>query len=187
MWLQWILGLFVRSRRGQRLDMTAVSRIGFRVWPTDIDLLMHMNNGRYLSYMDLGRVDLIERTGIQAKLSAHGIYAVVAAQTITYRRSINLFQRFSIESRLLGADERSVFIEQRFVVRGQLHARAIVRGRLIKKGEGPVPMSKISEITGFDWQSLEVPPEILAWSEAFRLPSAKADVASEWAGEPAGR
>lgn len=180
MWLQWILALFFRSKRGPKLDLTAVSRIGFRVWPTDVDLLMHMNNGRYLSYMDLGRVDLIERTGVQAKLSVEGIYAVVAAQTITYRKSLNLFQRFTIESKLLGADERSVYLEQRFTVRGQVYARAVVRGRFIRKGAGPVMVSEISEITGNDWRQYELPPEILAWSEGFRLPASKADVPSIW-------
>lgn len=180
MWLQWILALFFRSKRGPKLDLTAVSRIGFRVWPTDVDLLMHMNNGRYLSYMDLGRVDLIERTGVQAKLSVEGIYAVVAAQTITYRKSLNLFQRFTIESKLLGADERSVYLEQRFTVRGQVYARAVVRGRFIRKGAGPIMVSEIGEITGSDWRQYELPPEVVAWSEDFRLPASKADAPSIW-------
>ena len=32
-----------------------------RVLPNDLDLLWHMNNGRYLSLMDQGRVDLMVR------------------------------------------------------------------------------------------------------------------------------
>lgn len=158
----------------------AVSRIGFRVLPTDIDLLMHMNNGRYLSYMDLGRVDLIERNGVQARLSEHGIYAVVASQTITYRKSLNLFQKFSIESRIIGADVRSFFVEQRFVVRGEVYARAIVRGRMIQKGVGTLKVEQIQQLTGIDLSEFDVPEEIERWGESFRLPPTKADAPSVW-------
>ena len=30
-----------------------------RVWPNDLDTNAHMNNGRYLTLMDLGRFDLM--------------------------------------------------------------------------------------------------------------------------------
>ena len=180
MWLQWILSLFFRSKGRPRLDLAAVSRIGFRVWPTDIDLLMHMNNGRYLSYMDLGRVDLTERTGLSRVLESHGIHAVVGAQTITYRKSLQLFQRFTIESRLIGTDERAFYVEQRFVVRGEVYARAIVRGRLISKTTGTMKVAELKDVTGHDWASWKVSPEIAAWAEQFKLPATRADAPSEW-------
>lgn len=55
--------LSIRSRFGPRIQPTEVARTGFRVWPTDLDVLMHMNNGVYLSIMDLGRIDLMARSG----------------------------------------------------------------------------------------------------------------------------
>lgn len=185
MWLQWILGLFFRSKRRPELDLTAVSRIGFRVWPTDIDLLMHMNNGRYLSYMDLGRIDLTERTGLAKKLADHGIHAVVGAQTITYRKSLQLFQRFTVESRLIGTDERAFYVEQRFTVRGEVYARAIVRGRLISKTKGTLKVADLESVTGHDWSKWQVAPEIAEWAEQFKLPATKADAPSTWREAPA--
>ena len=184
MWLQWILGLFVRSKRQPELDMSAVSRIGFRVWPTDIDLLMHMNNGRYLSYMDLGRIDLTERTGLAKKLADHGIHAVVGAQMITYRKSLQLFQKFTIESRLIGTDERAFYVEQRFTVRGEVYARAIVRGRLISKTKGTLKVADLHEVTGHDWSKWKVAPEIAEWAERTKLPATKADAPSTWSEAP---
>lgn len=38
----------------------------FLVMPMDLDVLMHMNNGKYFSLMDLGRVDLMIRTRLWA-------------------------------------------------------------------------------------------------------------------------
>ncbi|MBN9173553.1 MAG: 4-hydroxybenzoyl-CoA thioesterase, partial [Microbacterium sp.] len=52
----------MRARRGERLSATDVGRIRLTTLPTDIDILMHMNNGRYLSLFDLGRWDLLVRT-----------------------------------------------------------------------------------------------------------------------------
>lgn len=180
MWFQWLLSLFVRSRRTPRLDLGAVSRIGFRVLPTDIDLLMHMNNGRYPSYMDLGRVDLTKRTGVEAKLSKHGIYAVVAAQTISYRKSLQLFQRFTIESRILGSDDRSFYVEQRFVVRGEVYARAIVRGRMIQKGNGTLNVADFEQLTGLDLSGFELPADVENWGSTFKLPATRAEAPSVW-------
>ena len=48
-----------RLRRRGHLPPTGVSRIRLTTLPTDIDLLRHMNNGRYLSLFDLGRWDLL--------------------------------------------------------------------------------------------------------------------------------
>ena len=54
--------LTIRSR-GQ-LAPFEDSVLTFRVWPGDLDLNVHMNNGRYLTVMDLGRLDLMARTGL---------------------------------------------------------------------------------------------------------------------------
>ena len=35
-----------------------------RVWPNDLDTNAHMNNGRYLTLMDLGRFDLMTQCGL---------------------------------------------------------------------------------------------------------------------------
>ena len=61
-----------RLRREGPVDPNSVGRIRIRVLPTDIDLLRHLNNGRYLSLFDLGRWDLLTRTGIAGAMKAHG-------------------------------------------------------------------------------------------------------------------
>ena len=63
----------------------------FRVWLTDLDLLGHMNNGVYLTILDVARIDLIARSGLLTKLQVADLYPVVAAETIRFRRSLRLF------------------------------------------------------------------------------------------------
>jgi len=66
----------LRSRRASPLGSTDVGRMTFRVVPTDLDVLGHMNNGVYFSLMDLGRIDLMIRTGAWKRLTALGIALV---------------------------------------------------------------------------------------------------------------
>lgn len=182
MLLRFLLAMLVRGSRAPRLAIDEVSRIDHRVQLVDIDLLGHMNNGRYLSFMDLGRIDLTKRTGMAVQLSKAGIHAVVGQQSISYRRSIGFLQRFTLESRLVGADERSCYIEQRFVAEGQVMARAVVRGRFVQRGVGAVRMDVVSAACGYDFEANHpVPDEIRTWADWSALPGAKADHPSVWA------
>ena len=63
LWLRLILQL-LKSRFAAALEPLGTSVRRGRVWPTDLDVSLHMNNGRYLTLMDLGRLDLMLRTGV---------------------------------------------------------------------------------------------------------------------------
>ncbi|HEV2566447.1 MAG TPA: hypothetical protein VGU19_15340 [Microvirga sp.] len=64
LWLR-VLHLIVTSVFRARLDpVRDVSRLTFRVWPHDLDTSLHMNNGRYWTLMDLGRTDMMIRSGL---------------------------------------------------------------------------------------------------------------------------
>ena len=55
------------------------SRLTFRVLPNDLDLNLHMNNGRYLTFMDLGRVHLLAQNGLLAHIRRACWMPVLAA------------------------------------------------------------------------------------------------------------
>ncbi len=59
-----LLKVLLASRFGERLRMDSVTELKMRVWPSDIDIYPEMNNGRHLTLMDLGRIDLAGRTGL---------------------------------------------------------------------------------------------------------------------------
>ena len=126
--LQWF-----RSRRASRLGIHDVGRTPFHVLPTDLDVLGHMNNGVYFSLMDLGRLDLMVRAGAWKRLGELGYYPVASNETITFRKSLQPWQRFDLETRIVGYDDRAVFVEQRFVVKGEIYAQAFMRGRFPRR------------------------------------------------------
>lgn len=185
MWLQWLMAMTVKSKGRPALAIDEVARTPFMVLPTDIDLLGHMNNGRYLSYMDLARVDMTVRTGMQAVLERSGIYAVVGQSTMVYRRSLDLWQRFEIETAVMGADERAIYLQQRFVVDGEVHARGVVQGRFIERGVGTAPIARVVEVleaAGMPVVLPELDQRVHDWAEMNRLPSNRQPAPSTWGG-----
>lgn len=170
----------LRSRRRPPVTVTEVARLDLRVRPTDIDVLGHMNNGVYLSIADLGRLDLLARCGMWAQMRRHGWYSVVQNATITYRRSLDAGQRYTLETRFVGVDERSVYVEQRFVVDGQIAARLHVRWRFLRRGGGNVPMPEFLDASGLAANAPEVPGWIARWNADVALPPARTDAPSVW-------
>lgn len=177
--------LLLVGPRGRRLRFNQISRSRFRVWPTDLDFLNHMNNGKYLSVMDIARFDMMQRTGSWAKIKQLGWYPVVVGQTISYRKSLNPWQRFWIETGVLGHDGQALYLEQRFVRPGagrrpEIYARAYVRARFLKRAGGIVTVDELFEAVGANPADFEVPEAVLAWGQSTRLPSTRDDATSVW-------
>ena len=173
--LQWF-----RSRRASKLHVHDVGRTSFHVLPTDLDILGHMNNGVYFSIMDLGRMDLMIRAGSWAKLVEHGYYPVASNETITFRKSLQPWQRFDLETRIVGYDEKAVFVEQRFVVKGEIYARAFMRGRFLKKTGGTVSLQELTDALGVDTSEVTLPKWLARWSDDVVLPATKVPAPSTW-------
>jgi len=169
-----------RLRREGRLAATAVSRIRVTTLPTDIDVLRHMNNGRYLSLFDLGRWDLLVRTGMMDVMKSNDWYAVVSSETVTFRKSLQLWQRFDIESCLLGHDDKAIYLEHRAVVDGEIYARAIIRSRMLKRRGGTLSHEELFGAIGRPEGLPEVEPWMHDWADASSLPSTRAEAPSIW-------
>lgn len=171
--LAWLL---LTARR--RPDATALGpcRTPFRVYPTDLDLLRHVNNGKYFSMMDLARVDLITRGGLTPHLARCGWFPVVIAETIKLRRPLRLLQRFHIETRVLGWDEQAFVLEQQFIRDARPVATALVRTCFLSRASGTVPPHQILTLLGLPVESPELPPHVARWNEDQRTPLRTRDV-----------
>ena len=139
----------------------------FVVLPTDLDVLLHMNNGVYCSLMDLGRIDLLIRYGLAAKLSEKNWYPVIVSETIRFKRSLKLLDRFQIVTKTLGWDERYIYLEQKFLRKGQLYSMAIIKVQFLKKNGGTATPAEVVELIG-EQSSPPLPKFVNAWTEAER-------------------
>lgn len=168
------------SRRASKVDVHDVVRTRFRVVPTDLDVLGHMNNGVYFSIMDLGRMDLMIRAGLWKTLRDKGWYPVMASETATFRKSLQPWQRYELESRIVGYDAKAVYVQQRFVVNGEIYADAMTRGRFLKKSGGTVSTAELSELLGVDVTTIVTPEWVRRWAADVALPTTREDAPSTW-------
>lgn len=171
-WLRLLrvgLGAVLRRADTRAVD---VSRLRFTVSPGDIDVNLHMNNGRYLTIMDLGRIDILIRTGLWREMRRRRQTAVVAAQRIRYRMALSPWQRFRLDTRLVGWDDDSLVFEHAMITghrgEGQLAASATARIAVISRRRGG-RRSRAGDILsaiGLPRSGPALPDEILAWLAA---------------------
>lgn len=168
-----VLWLVIRSFLVPKIDhVLTPSRLTLWVLPNDLDTNLHMNNGRYLTIMDLGRFDLILRTGLLRLMVKQRSVPILAAATIRYRLPLDPFQKYHLDTRVVCWDDKWMFIEQRFIhadgdKAGAVAAIGLVRGSFFDKNtKKTVPTQDLLDILGITDHSPDFPPEIIAWKMA---------------------
>ncbi|NVM94374.1 acyl-CoA thioesterase [Arthrobacter wenxiniae] len=169
----------LRSGRRSPLSIWDASSWHTRAWPTDVDMALHVNNGMYFSLMDLGRFDLMKRSGIWTRMRELKWSPVVAAETIAFRKSVKLWQRYTVESRIIGLDAKAIYFEQCMVAEGEIHARAYIATRLLSP-DGPVSNERIIEEFGEPPAALELPGWLHGWRENNALPGSRRPAPHLW-------
>ena len=143
------------------------SSLAFRVSPGDLDVNLHMNNGRYLTIMDLGRIDLLIRLGLWREMKRQGYGGVVAAQRVRYRHALNPWDRFRLDSRILGWTDEGLIFEHRMtrLRRGEekMAAAATVRFVFTAQGRAKPRTSNVLAACGITGASPVLGDEVQAW------------------------
>lgn len=172
LWLR-VLHLIVASFFRPKLDpVRDTSRLSFRVWPHDLDTSLHMNNGRYWTLMDLGRTDIMIRSGLWRAVTRYGWVPVVSAGNIRFRRELKLFQPFILETRIVTWAEGWVVMEHRFLSTSRdgtpvLAAIALVRAGLYdRRSKSFVPVDRMLGTIGIHAEAPEASPEVAAFLAA---------------------
>ncbi|WPU67107.1 acyl-CoA thioesterase [Peredibacter starrii] len=138
--------IFLKKRFLTKTQFSEKTVINMRVLPTDLDLLWHVNNGVYFSFMDFGRWDMIFRNGVYDLAMKNGWYSVVAGETIKFKKSLELWDKFQLETQIMGYDDKYFFIQQRFVKNGELMATGLVKVRFLKRKGGTVSTQEVMDL-----------------------------------------
>ena len=164
-WLRLIRAGF-RLIGASRADIFATTRISMRVWPNDLDINFHVNNGRYLTLADIGRIHWFMLTGALAVARRQKAFPVVGDAIAKFRRDLRTFQRFEIHTRLIGWDHKWAYMEHRFVRHGRVVGVVLVRG-LFKGPAGPIDPDVLSAGLANSAPS----PQLPAWATRFQQSS----------------
>lgn len=167
--LIWLIKLLGRKP----MDIMETSILRCHVWPSDLDVNMHMNNGRYLTIMDIGRLDIIARSGMFQKAMKNNFTPVLGSVQMRYRLPLICFQAYDLETQLICWDEKWAYIEQRFIIKNGAKAGAVAAIGLLKAGFYdtknkitvlPEDLFRLIEREGF--KSPPMPEHFKAWTKA---------------------
>ena len=116
----------------------AESRLRMITLPNDLDFNLHMTNGRFLTIADLSRIDLFLRTGLAKVMVKEKWAPIITEHTMSYKRSLNLFQKFDLVMQLTHWDERCFYMSHQFIVGDRIVAEGSSMG-VIRSRDGVVP------------------------------------------------
>lgn len=179
MWLR-LLWQLLSWRSRSKLNINDVGIRTFRVWPTDLDIYAHMNNGVFLTLLDIGRFDQALRSDLWNEWKLRKWYPVVVAENITFRKSLMPWQLFQLETKVIGWDDEAFYFEQRFTSNGEIYAKAIVRIRFLKNPRGIVTPAEVLEVTGWAGDAPKLPKWVSDWAKQSLLPRVKEPAPSLW-------
>ena len=146
-WLR-ILIIIIRARFRKKIKADEEISLNFRVWITDVDISI-MNNTAMLAITELGRWDLIVRTGFLKYARTNRLYLPLASISAQFRRPLKRFQKFQLRTQLIYWDDKWIYISHRIVRKEKTIAVALAKTTL-KKGKERIPFERV--ISDLNWE-----------------------------------
>lgn len=135
----------------------------FRVLPHDLDINLHLNNGRYHQLIDVNRLEWLLRTRILQTALRQRWRPLLGGSTIRFRREMRLGACGVLTTRLAGWDDRWFFLEHHVTTARGRHvafamAKAAFHGRA-----GWVPTAAMRDALAAKVSDMPLPPHVEAW------------------------
>jgi acyl-CoA thioesterase FadM len=163
--LFWV---WLRALSKPVINLGDVIELNLHVLPNDLDLNGHMNNGRYLTIVDLALVEYFIRSGFAKAALQRRWRPVLGGSIISYRRSLQPFAAFTIRFSVTCWDERWSYMSFVFLQHGKTMAIGHTKGAVMS-GDGFVSSVDSLAALGISLPSPQFPPSISSWVEAERL------------------
>ena len=142
-----------------------------RVLPTDLDFNGHMNNGRYLTILDLALIEYMTRAGLVKLAIKNGWKPVLGAAIVSYRKGLKPFATYRLKFSVVCWDQQWSYMRFEFICGERVMAVGHSKGAIIGK-QGIVPSDELYRSLGAAQNSPAIPASIGAWLEAERLMNA---------------
>lgn len=152
--------------RNRPLDLLGVHVSDHLCLPWDLDPWMELNNGRTLTLYDLGRIPLAMRMGFGRVMKAKGWGMTVAGNTTRYRRRVKVFDRVTMKTRMIGWDDRFIYMEQSMWREGEATSHLLLRSAVVQSSKGRsgiVPPSELARAFGLTGESPPLPGWVQEW------------------------
>lgn len=147
------------GRSAHPLDETSLD---MRVLPNDLDLNMHMNNGRYLTIMDLGRLHLTYCNRLLGRCLKRGWLPVLGSAKIHFIKSLNIFEKYQLKTKVIYWDEKWIYLEQDFMKQGEVCATALVKALFTSK-KGKITSQQVIDLMDEPVEKPTIPKHLERW------------------------
>ena len=162
LWLRLIWMLLTHRLRSRATILESTS-LRMRVLPNDLDFNGHVNNGRYFTLADIGRMDFVLRTGTAKVAFKHKALPIVGDAMAKFRKDLKVFERYEMQTRVLGWDDKWVFMEHRFVRGGRVAGIVVMRG-LFRAASGVLTPAFLLSEMGVTSASPDLPDWLREWN-----------------------
>lgn len=142
-----LIYLLLKSWGKKPIAPLATSVIYMKVLPNDLDINFHMNNGRYLTVMDLGRMDLLKCTGTLRMAVKNKWMPIVGTATIDFLRPLKFWQSYELHTQITHWDEKWFYLEQVFYSNDKIIAKGTIKGLLRAKAGNVSPQDIMEKLS----------------------------------------
>lgn len=160
-----LLWTLLRAWRSPRLEVGDTLERKLRVWPNDLDVNGHMNNGRYLTIIDLMLVEYFVRIGFASVMLRKGWRPMAGGSFITYRRGLKPMQAYTLRFRVDACDQNWNYMRFEFVDGERVCAAGYMKGAAVARN-GLVPNQESYAALGVPVYPPALPEPVRNWLAA---------------------
>jgi acyl-CoA thioesterase FadM len=168
-----LLLTILKALRAPRIAQGESVELALRVLPNDLDINGHMNNGRYLTIVDLGLFTLFIRSGFARLCLTKGWRPMGGGSVVYFRHGLTLFQRYTLRLTPVGWDKFWNYCRFDFIRGGEICATGFMKGAAAGRN-GLVRNADIYPVLGHHAPSPPLPDDLQAWIASDRLLGARA-------------
>ena len=153
-----LVRVIVKSQFQEKLsfDNDYTDSVNLIVLPQDIDPFMELNNGRYVTLLDLGRFSLGGKVNMASFLKRNNWSLTIVGTYNEYRFRLRLFQRFILKTKIIGYDENWFYFFQKVERKGKTHMASVVKFAYTSK-EGLVLPKEVISAMGIKYDPNKLP------------------------------
>ncbi len=159
------IAAIIRARKLPAMGLFDTHVSHHRAWPWDTDIFGELNNGRILTLFELGRWQSTVRIGIIAPFLKGKMGFAVAGASVRYRRRIPIFQCYRMQTRIVGFDDRFIYVDQS-MWQGETCANQLLLRAAIRENSATLPPVEFLKRMDFPTDQPERPNWVKAWIEA---------------------
>ena len=161
-----LLWTLLRCWRMPRITTADTLVRQFRVLPNDLDINGHMNNGRYMTVVDLMLIEYFVRSGFARVMLREGWKPMSGGSFISYRRGLRPLQTYELRFRLDACDGHWNYMRFEFLREdGTLCAAGYMKGAAVAR-EGLVPNTRSYATLGWAFEPGDLPEPVRHWLAA---------------------